>query len=745
MDTIAFKRHLVPYVIPDEGVYLVSERGVSAVHGELAPALAPLLDGTRSAEEIVAELAERYPAERVRRAIESLVRAGRVSYTNAAIDRQQAAYWELGGLDGDAAVGRLATAAVGVEIHGDVDGAAIEDALAAAGLRIAADGELTIAVTDDYLQPSLAACNEAALASGRPWLLARPVGSVAWVGPLFRPGETGCWSCLSHRLSANRQGLTYLQGRLGRTEPLTAAGRLPLTVELGTRLLALEAARFVAGIPAGDAAVLTFDTLAMASERHELVRRPQCRSCGDASLQAEQAHRPIVFVSRRKAFTADGGHRSKSPEDVLDRYGRHVSPITGVVTHLTRFTDGPPMLKAYTAGQNLARQVGDLGVLRTSLRSLSCGKGMSDTQARASAICESIERYSGVFQGDEARIAASYRELGDDAIHPDRCLLYSEQQYRDRAEWNARGSGLNFVCDPLDPDARVEWSPVWSATAGRTRWLPTSYLYYGYPRPPGTLPPIADSNGNAAGSSFEDAALQGFLELVERDSVALWWYNRVRRPAIDLDSFAEPYVDELRAAYASLGREVWALDLTSDFGIPAVGAFSRRTGRDVEDILIAFGAHVDPRIAVLRALTEMNQFLPGVMHSTGNGRDGYTVRDPEALRWWTTATLENQPYLAPDPDAPARTPASWPQLAHDDLVDDLAFVQRLVEERGLELLVLDQTRPDIGLPVAKVIVPGMRHFWARLAPGRLYDVPARLGWLDAPVAEADLNPIPIFI
>ena len=176
-----------------------------------------------------------------------------------------------------------------------------------------------------------------------------------------------------------------------------------------------------------------------------------------------------------------------------------------------------------------------------------------------------------------------------------------------------------------------------------------------------------------------------------------------------------------------------------------MGAFSRRTDRDVEDILIAFGAHLDPRIAVLRALTEMNQFLPAVMKSTGNGRDGYAVRDPELLHWWTTATLADQPYLVPDPDAPARTPSSWPQLAQDDLADDLAFAQRLVEDRGLELLVLDQTRPDIGLPVAKVIVPGMRHFWARFGPGRLYDIPVRLGWLDAPVAEADLNPIPIFI
>ena len=38
----------------------------------------------------------------------------------------------------------------------------------------------------------------------------------------------------------------------------------------------------------------------------------------------------------------------------------------------------------------------------------------------------------------------------------------------------------------------------------------------------------------------------------------------------------------------------------------------------------------------------------------------------------------------------------------------------------MEMLVLDQTRPDIGLRVAKVIVPGMRHMWKRLGTGRLY-------------------------
>ena len=61
------------------------------------------------------------------------------------------------------------------------------------------------------------------------------------------------------------------------------------------------------------------------------------------------------------------------------------------------------------------------------------------------------------------------------------------------------------------------------------------------------------------------------------------------------------------------------------------------------------------------------------------------------------------------------------------------------------MLVLDQTRPDIGLPVVKVIVPGMRHFWTRYAPGRLYDVPVSMRWRDAPTPEPDLNPIGMFL
>ncbi|MFJ9691301.1 TOMM precursor leader peptide-binding protein [Kitasatospora sp. NPDC101183] len=747
---LGFQPHYTPYVVDGEALYLVSERGVSVVDGRLAQALAPLLDGTRTAEQIGRELAGTVPADRVRTAVETLRRRGYLAERTGPEDRAAEAYFAMAGLDGAASAQALRTGRARVEVYGDLDPAPFLDALTAAGVTVDDGAGFTVALTEDYLHPGLAARDAAARAEGRPWLIARPVGSIVWIGPVFRPGDaeeagaTGCWECLAHRLSANRQSLSYLQHRLGQDGPIPTSGaHLAPTLHTGAQLAALETAKWLAGTRPEEPFVLTLDTLNLETERHKLVRRPQCPACGDPGLVARRQLAPVAFEPRPKAFTSDGGHRSASPEEMLERYRPQLSPVTGVVTSLVPAGRTPSGLRVYVSGQNLSRHSGDLRQLRSGLRALSCGKGRTDAQARASALGEAMERHSGVFQGDEARRTASYRELGDAAIHPASSLLFSDRQYEERARWNARRSMFNTVPERFREDERIEWSPAWSLTEQRTRWLPTMALYYGYQHRNGFFA-TGDSNGAAAGTSFEDAALQGFLELVERDAVALWWYNRVQRPAVDLDAFGDPYIDQLRQVYRGLNREIWALDLTSDFGIPVVGAFSRRTDKPVEDVLIAFGAHLDPHIALTRALTEMNQFL-GPVAGDADGTVDYTGADPEQKAWWTSATVANQPYLLPDRTAPASGPGRWAALAGPDLAGDLALVQRMVEERGMEFLVLDQTRPDVGLPVAKVIVPGMRHFWARHAPGRLYDVPLALGWLDRPTPEEELNPIPIFI
>ncbi len=143
------------------------------------------------------------------------------------------------------------------------------------------------------------------------------------------------------------------------------------------------------------------------------------------------------------------------------------------------------------------------------------------------------------------------------------------------------------------------------------------------------------------------------------------------------------------------------------------------------------------KTALSRALTEMNQGL--CVFGSGD------LHDKSALlqEWLKTATIQNQSYLVPNSSIKKHNKDAF--SGFDDLKEDILYCQKIVEEKGLEFLVLDQTRPDIGLCAVKVIVPGLRHFWNRFAPGRLYDVPVELGLLPEKLKEEELNPIPMFL
>ncbi|MGC9501959.1 TOMM precursor leader peptide-binding protein [Streptomyces sp. WG7] len=614
---------------------------------------------------------------------------------------------------------------------GDADARAVARACAASGLTVTddvADAALTLVVCDDYLDPALRALDERQRAAGRPWLLAKPHGTTPWVGPVFRPGTSACWQCLAHRMAGHRATEAHLRARLGRSVPHPPA-ETSASLMIGHQLAVAEGLKWLAGhrYPGQDG-VLTFDTIDFTSRLHPLRARPQCPGCGDPTLVARRVLSPVTPVSRPKAERTGNGHRAVTAEQTLRTYEHLISPITGVVKAVERDPRGPAEFNSFRAGHNHARGAHGLTGAASRLRGESGGKGMTELDARVSALCESLERHSGTFQGGEPVVRASCRQVADRAVHPADCLLHHPRQ------------GVA----PFDEDAPADWTPVWSLTRGEQRLLPTALLYYDAPRTPGLGCVRADSNGNAAGASLEDAVVQGFLELVERDAVALWWYNRTRQPGVDLDSFEEPWIDRIRTVHAALGREVWALDVTSDFGIPAFAAVTRRVGGATEDVLFGFGAHFDPSVALCRALAEMNQMMPAVV-GAGPGGTGYGCPDERLTAWWRTATVAGHPYLLPDPATPPRTRAGYRYTPRADLLDDVTAIRAAVAERGMELLVLDQTRPDIGLPVVKTIVPGMRHFWARFAPGRLYDVPVALGRLAEPTPYEQLNPVPMFL
>ncbi len=734
--------------IEDEGIFLFSEQDRIFLEGRPYLLLCPFLkEGKYNADTLVDLLQEQVSASDLYYALFRLEKRGFIQAKATRFSQEISAFCGLLQISEQKAFDRLQSTKVFLTFCAEKVDSDFISLLTSLHVQLVSDpnqADFSVVVAKDYLQRELSDFNAFALRKNHPWLLVKPYGSQLWIGPLFLPEETGCHECLAFRLQRNRMAESYVQKKKDLKEFfLPSHAMLASTQKIALGLTATEVFKYIV---AGQNDILknkllTIDTLTLHQQVHVLSKRPHCTSCSITTSHLYREPSPLLLASKKKEYSNQGGYRCLSAEETFEKYSSQISPITGVVLDLECVSNSPT-IHVYAAGANRAIPDIQKGRNVRNFRAFSGGKGVTDVEAKAGCLCECIERMSGEFHGDERRIQASFLQLETKAIHPHRVVLYSYRQYQERQTTNPLAHRFHKVSDPFIEDAIIDWSPIWSLTEQCYKYYPTACCYYSFSQG-GTWKISADSNGCAAGNCIEEAILQGFFELVERDSIAIWWYNRLQRPLIDLESFQIPYIEKLLKEYEQMGREVWVLDISSDLGIPVFVALSRLKQSEQEKIFIGFGAHLDVRIALLRSLTEMNQFSTCSPFWEENPCDEQDRIDKQIVYdWMTRATIENQPFLK---GSSIKSSKDFPMWESPDLLEDIKHCQKIVESQGMEFLVLDQTRAEIGLNVVKVIVPGLRHFWPRFASGRLYEVPVKMQWLKESRKESELNPIGMFL
>lgn len=758
-------------VIEGEGVLLVSERRHHLLSSHACRALAPLLDGTRTVSELVHVLADQFSRALLSDVLSEMERLGFIvdkdasngaaaeerywmgldaeSFTTLSAHPPAAAARNGADWNGDAwnrgsgsRVTRNPTAcSAEIEMLGAVSAVGLAACLERQGIAVGAvpgPAGIQVFVCDSYVTNAVKARLADAWRGGRPHVLVRPIGTIPWIGPLFVPWETTCGICMLERLRMHQMVDPFSETA---TDVVHHAkhGALEATRQLAFDILTTQLVHyFRLKTCALRETLFTLDTQSLALTSHRVADVPTCSRCGSAGGATTRRLTPSPFPTEN---SWDSGLRRTDPARTLDLLRPVISPITGAIRSLEKVSGEMESVHVYIA-QYIRSPHEPCGY---PFYETSVGKGPTDAQAQGSALGEAIERLSSYYRGDEPRHEAARVELGEEAVDPNVCMCFSESQYAHRPDpREALRQRLGVVPERFPDDVIVPWSPVRSLQDGSRRLVPMAYCYYAFPDPSAAYC-LMDSNGHAAGITMEEAILQALLELVERDSVAMWWYNRVNRPAVDLDSFSDPYVDRLRHEHDRQHRDLWVLDVTSDLEIPVCVAISasRPPASPNEPLLYGFGAHLDVRIALNRALTEMNQALPAVLRQRGCG--GWMRPEEANLRMdmWPTSHLVDHPYLSADPLAAPWTAGDYTSTQTYDLRDDIHRCLETVASRGLDVLVLDQTRADLGLHAVKVIVPGLRGFARRFAPGRLYDVPVSCGWRAAPLSESDMNPEPI--
>ena len=352
---------------------------------------------------------------------------------------------------------------------------------------------------------------------------------------------------------------------------------------------------------------------------------------------------------------------------------------------------------------------------------LVSGRGMTAEEAEKRCIAEAAERHAAVFNASSAVTCASLDALGLSAIDPRSILLISDRQYEMAPAWNRAVDPDHRLPAKFDPKAKIGWVAAHYATARESVHVPAAYVFLGYPHAVTEGFPVPDSNGLAAGRSISSAQERALLELVERDAVAIWWYARARRPELHFDRLSIPWFGAFAAWIRRTQRKFWLLDLGHDLKIPVAAAISY----DEHGSTLSFGfaAGRSRAEAAASALGELVQF-----DLTKRLQRGQPVLPPaHFLSWCGEASIKDNAYLRPDPKMRAFS------------VETSADPFAALAVAGLKPLFVDLSPAAGGMHVVRAIVPGLRPIWPRFAPGRLYDIPFKLGWFDYKLTESELN------
>lgn len=416
-------------------------------------------------------------------------------------------------------------------------------------------------------------------------------------------------------------------------------------------------------------------------------------------------------LQSRKKWTVNGTSRVRPAQETLDK----VIPISKRIG-VTRLAD-----------------ITDMDVLRIPNYSavvpgtedyiwVYSGKGPTKEHAMASALMESIERYSSLPSGGPRKFTrSSYAELSKThkVLHPDKIVEPMRFEYRD--------------------DMLMDWVPGFDLASGEQVMVPASIALFRYTPTPPAVNTFAyfHTNGLASGNVMEEAICHALCEVIERDAMSLAElrasaipFHILRTvqhslnsaglcvPPIPADRFVDdpgvfPDVDisaiefepvrNLVDKFNRAGISLTVKDITSDTGIPTFNASSVEwVTHDYGYLAEGHGTHPDSRIALLRAITEVSQTRAANIQGARDDlrKIKYGEQNTDDRRAW-----QFMPSIKKIAFSKVQT------FFNEDILDDIKLILSRLKSVGLpQAIIVDLTNPEIGIPVVRAIVPGLETF-----------------------------------
>ncbi|MDO9326720.1 MAG: YcaO-like family protein, partial [Methanoregula sp.] len=252
-------------------------------------------------------------------------------------------------------------------------------------------------------------------------------------------------------------------------------------------------------------------------------------------------------------------------------------------------------------------------------------------------------------------------------------------------------------------DRFMSWYQGYDIFNNETVWVPAFAVFHPVPpRHRGVF--RTNTNGLASGNTLEEAIFHALSEVIERDAWSLVESTRNTGPAVV--GIDDPVINDMQKKFADAQVEVTIRDITSDIGIPTIAAVADDVLlKDPSLLTIGIGTHTSARIAVMRALTEVAQSRLTQIHGA---REDTTQADLRKKMGYERAKRINGYWYR---DNGTMDYAKIPSSDTDDFLHDINNIITALGKQGLDrVIVADLTREEIGIPVVRVIVPGLEVF-----------------------------------
>ncbi|SDA50813.1 YcaO-related McrA-glycine thioamidation protein [Methanobrevibacter millerae] len=377
-----------------------------------------------------------------------------------------------------------------------------------------------------------------------------------------------------------------------------------------------------------------------------------------------------------------GTHRIIPPSQTIEN-NEDKCKIAGItriteITHLDRI--GLPVFSAIRP----TSQDGSISVYG--------GKGISVEHAKASAMMEGFERYSAEKQ-DENTVTGTIPEISSKGDIID---IESLNLPKDFNKSNMESINL-------------EWNIAHDLISGKDYYVASNAIYHPYVNEDNSVFSLfkSNTNGLASGNSLEEAILHGIFEVIERDAWSIFELTHKNSKQIDLKSIESETVNEALSKFSENEINIKLMDLTADINVPTIAASADDTLlKDAGLLTLGIGTHLDPEVAILRALTEVAQSRATQIHGA---REDTVRADFARTAGYERMKRINKHYFQEEDVKISLSDIE--NRSTDSITKDIDIVLDELKANEIEhVLYYDLTRPELNVNVVRVVIPTMEVF-----------------------------------